>query len=93
MNIENQISQPWSSYEEIAPGIIVYHDVLPTDLDIINRLESVLQPLGNTGYAWQPAYVGYKQLMPEYRDCVDFKFKKTDIENDKSESSVMIDKN
>jgi hypothetical protein len=90
MNTENQMSQPWSSYEEIAPGIIVYHDVLPTDLEIVNRLESVLQPLGTPGYAWQPAYVGYQQLMPDYRDCVDFKFKKTDIENDKSESSIKL---
>jgi hypothetical protein len=43
-----------------------------------------------TGYSWQPAYVGYKQLMPEYRDCNDFKFKKTDIEHDKSPVSLNL---
>ena len=30
------------------------------------------------------------QRMPEYRDCVDFKFKKTDIQNDKSEASTQL---
>jgi hypothetical protein len=30
--------------------------------------------------------------MPDYRDCYDFKFKKTDIENDKSEDSLLLQK-
>jgi predicted 2-oxoglutarate/Fe(II)-dependent dioxygenase YbiX len=37
-----------------------------------------------------PAYVGYQQLMPDYRDCVDFKFKKTDIEQDTSKQSLEL---
>lgn len=89
MNTENNIIESWSSYEEISPGIFVYHDVLPKELNIIDRLESVL---GNkySDYNWQPAYVGYKQRMPEYRDCVDFKFKKTDIESNKSKESIEL---
>lgn len=79
----------WSSYEELAPGILIYHDVLPEDLKIIDRLEGVLGSQNET-YFWEPAYVGYKQRVPGYRDCVDFKFKKTDIEFDKSEASLQL---
>lgn len=89
MNTDQNAEVSWSSCEEIAPGIIVYHDVLKEDLDIINRLESVLGR-ERTNYRWQPAYVGYKQRMPEYRDCVDFKFKKTDIQNDLSPDSIKL---
>jgi len=68
------------------------------EFDLINKLENTLgsvagyrelSPEGKR-YHWQPAYVGYQQLMPEYRDCVDFKFKKTDIEKDKSEDSIKL---
>lgn len=82
----------WSGCEEIAPGILVYHDVLPKELDIINRLESVLDLNNSNNYNWQEAYVGYRQRMPEYRDCVDFKFKKTDIAWDNSEDSIKLQK-
>ena len=40
MSINNQELVSWSSCEEIAPGIMVYHDVLQEELDIINRLET-----------------------------------------------------
>ena len=89
MSTDQNAGVSWSSCEEIAPGIIVYHDVLKEDLDIINRLESVLGR-ERTNYRWQPAYVGYKERMPEYRDCVDFKFKKTDIQNDLSPDSIKL---
>jgi hypothetical protein len=88
MNTDNNNKQPWSSHEEISPGIFVYHDVLPKELDLINRLESVLS--NNARYTWQEAFVGYRQRMPEYRDCVDFKFKKTDMQYDKSEESIKL---
>jgi len=42
MNAINNELVSWSGVEEVAPGILVYHDVLPKDLDLINRLESVL---------------------------------------------------
>lgn len=90
----------WTSKESLGNGIIVYRDVIKKDLDIINRLENILgepapwgelSPDGKT-YHWLPAYVGYQQLMPEYRDCYDFKFKKTDIEGDPSEASILLQK-
>lgn len=85
--------QTWTEKENLGNGIVVYRGVLKPELDIINRLENTLKPLGDTtGYAWQPAYVGYQQLMPDYRDCVDFKFKKTDIEADTGEASLALQK-
>jgi hypothetical protein len=79
----------WSSAEDLGSGIWVYRDVLTKDLDIINRLENNLD--SNTpGFSWQPAYVGYMERMPEYRECVDFKFKKKDIEANKSPVSLAM---
>lgn len=89
--IPNTITKTWSNKEQLGPGIFVYRDVIRPEIDVINRLESVLGPVhSDNRYAWQPAYVGYKQLMPEYRDCNDFKFKKTDIEHDKSDDSLKL---
>ena len=66
--------------------IAVYRNVLNKDLDIINRLEGLLSQ--SKYYNWQEALVGYRQRMPEYRDCVDFKYKKTDLKNDPGEVSL-----
>ena len=84
---EQQIS--WSSFENLGNGIFVYHDVLTEDLKIVETIEEVMQDQNNH-YNWGPAYVGYQQLMPDYRDCVDFKNKKTDIIHDKSESGLKL---
>jgi len=81
--------QTWSSVEELSPGIFVYHDVLPTDMDIINRLEEVLDDNTNY-YNYMEAMVGYGTKMPEYRDCWDFKYKKTDIMHDQSPASQKL---
>jgi hypothetical protein len=83
--------QTWTERQDLGSGIFCYKGVIKKEIDVINRLESNLKPLGdNTGYSWQPAYVGYKELMPEHRDCNDFKFKKTDLENDKSQNSLNL---
>lgn len=83
--------QTWSSAEEVAPGsgIWVYRDVLPKDMNIIERLESVLQDPTNQ-YNYQEALVGYSMKMPEYRDCVDFKYKKSDILQDTSPAGLAL---
>jgi hypothetical protein len=85
-NIEEQ---SWSSVEELAPGIFVYHDVLPKDMNIIERLEEVLGDRTNF-YRYMEAMVGYGMKMPEYRDCYDFKYKKTDIMHDPSPASKKL---
>jgi hypothetical protein len=99
MTTESKSTAPtWSSKEVLAPGIIVYRDVIKKEIDVINRLESNLGSVAEYGslspegkrYHWMPAYVGYQQLIPDYRDCVDFKFKKTDIIKDTSEESLKL---
>jgi hypothetical protein len=83
--------QTWTEKVDLGSGIFCYKGVINKGIDVIGRIEANLKPEGDmTGYAWQPAYVGYRQLMPEYRDCNDFKFKKTDIENDKSQVSLNL---
>jgi Rps23 Pro-64 3,4-dihydroxylase Tpa1-like proline 4-hydroxylase len=79
----------WSSVEELSPGIFVYHDVLPTDMNIVERLEQVLDDKSNH-YNYMEAMVGYGMKMPDYRDCYDFKYKKTDISHDSSEASQKL---
>lgn len=80
-------NQTWSSMDELGPGIFVYHDVIPTNS--ITRLEEVLNSERNP-YQYSEAMVGYGMKMPEYRDCFDFKFKKTDIESDRSSASIEL---
>lgn len=79
----------WSSFEDLGSGIFVYRNVLPQELEIIKRLEDNLDK-GNPRYRWMEAFVGYNQSMPEYRDCVDFKFKKADIVQDPSQESLNL---
>lgn len=88
---EQNSAKTWSTKEQLGNGISVYRNVIKPEIDVINRLETILAPV-NSGarYAWQPAYVGYQQLIPDYRDCNDFKFKKTDIQQDTSEESLNL---
>jgi Rps23 Pro-64 3,4-dihydroxylase Tpa1-like proline 4-hydroxylase len=79
----------WSSFENLGSGIFVYRDVLPKELEIIKRLEDNLNE-DHPRYKWMEAFVGYFQSMPEYRDCQDFKFKKSDIALDTSEQSLNL---
>jgi hypothetical protein len=81
----------WTEKENLGNGIVCYRNVIKPEFDVIGRLEANLKPEGDkTGYSWLPAYVGYQQLIPEYRDCNDFKFKKTDLEPDKSQTSLNL---
>lgn len=81
----------WDEKENLGNGIVRYGNIIKKDINVIERLESILGSVDSTkAFRWQPAYVGYKQLMPEYRDCVDFKFKKTDIQNDPRPESIAL---
>jgi hypothetical protein len=87
--------QTWTDKQDLGSGIFCYKGVIKKEFDVVNRIESNLGSVADYGqmspegnrYHWMPAYVGYQELMPDYRDCVDFKFKKTDIEHDQSETS------
>ena len=81
--------QTWTDISDLGNGILVYHGALKPEMDIINRLEDVVSDPNNQ-YNYSEAMVGYGMKMPEYRDCFDIKFKKTDIEHDESEASVKL---
>lgn len=83
--------QTWTSKVNHGNGIVCYKNVIKKEIDVINRIEAVVKPLGaDEQFTWQPAYVGYQQLIPDYRDCVDFKYKKTDIEQNKTPDSIKL---
>lgn len=62
-------------------GIYLYKNQLTKDLDLPKRIEEVIkcnenEDLENSPFSnirWQEALVGYRESMPEYRDCFDFK--------------------
>lgn len=81
--------QTWSSITDLGQGVVIYHDVLKPELNIIERLEEVVSDTENN-YNYAEAMVGYGMKMPEYRDCFDLKFKKSDIEHDTSEASLKL---
>ena len=82
--------ETWTDKQNFKNGIILYKNVIKKEIDVVNRLENVLGSVAGYGqlspegkrYHWLPAYVGYQELIPDYRDCVDFKYKKTDIERE-----------
>ena len=82
-------NKTWTDVEEVGPGIFRFSNNLPKDMNIIERLEEVILDPKNQ-YSYMDAMVGYGMKIPEYRDCVDFKYKKTDIEHDKSEASLKL---
>ena len=89
-NIDPQsIIKTWSEMQILAPGIVVYKNVIKKEFNIPNRLENILNSGGN--YKWRSATVGYGFKKPEYRDCLDFKFKKQDIRRDDKESNELRD--
>jgi hypothetical protein len=77
----SSIIKTWGEKQKLAPGIFVYKNVLKKDMDIINRLESVLNN-SNNPHKWREATVGYGFKKPEYRDCVDFKYRAADLPRD-----------
>lgn len=81
--------ETWSDVEEIGPGILVYRDVVFKNC--IDRLEEVLNDESNH-YNYSEAMVGYAMKIPEYRDCYDFKYKKTDIIHDRTDAGIKLQK-
>lgn len=83
----------WDNIDDLGSGIFIYRNTVKKELDIVNRLENALGDVNsNNLYKWNPAYVGYEELVPEHRDCNDFKFKKHDLRHDKSEKSKSLQK-
>ena len=59
----------------LATGLVLYKNVF--EKDIIQDMEEVLSGKGH--FKWSPALVGNRQRVIDYRDCLDFKFKKSNI--------------
>lgn len=66
------MNQTWSSKEILFPGLWVYRDVVKPDLNLMERLVSVVNE-SNGQYNWRGATVGYDETRPSYRDCQDVK--------------------
>jgi hypothetical protein len=72
-------------YEILAPGIYVYRNALPKDMNIIERVENLLDNDEMRGreyeerYKWQSAEVGYGDIINDARKCRDWKFRPTDF--------------
>jgi hypothetical protein len=66
--------EPWSSKEELFPGVWVYRNAIKKELNITEKIESFIEK--NPHQEWQEALVGHQQKFPEYRDCLDFKIQK-----------------
>lgn len=71
----------WTEQEDLGNGIWKYKNVIPKEMNVVKTISSVLDG-PNPFLNWLPAYVGYREIMPEYRDCHDFKYKPGVIESD-----------
>jgi len=72
------------TYEYISDvklGIVVYRNVLPTSLRLIERLEETIGESTTHTYMWKEALVGDYQSMPEYRNCFDCKIDEVRAKN------------
>lgn len=61
-------------WEELAPGIVVYHNALPQEMRIIDRVEGGLAKPG-TRFSWQAAGLNFGHTDEAHRKCRDFKIK------------------
>jgi hypothetical protein len=68
--------------ENPANGVYIYKNTLNKELDLVSRLEKVMEDNSGAGdwLKWSEAQVGDYQTMKDYRDCVDFKVRKIDFE-------------
>ncbi len=73
----------------IIPGLVLYKNILLEGNKIIENIENALSD--NSNYKWSPAMVGNRQRVPDYRDCLDFKFKKSTIIGTDDKSEIIKD--
>ncbi len=73
----------------VIPGLVLYKNILLEGKKIIDNIENALSDDSN--YKWSPAMVGNRQRVPDYRDCLDFKFKKSTIVGTDEKSEIIKD--
>lgn len=71
----------------IIPGLVLYKNIIVDGQKIIDNIEGALS--NNSNYKWSPAMVGNRQRVPDYRDCLDFKFKKSTIVGTDEKSEII----
>jgi hypothetical protein len=67
--------------ENPAIGVYIYRNTLDKEMKLVERLENVIEDNQDEWFKWSEAQVGDYQTMKDYRDCVDFKVRKTDVES------------
>lgn len=67
------------NFYEIGTGIIVYKNAIPSELNIIERLEASLN-IEDSPFKWNEAKVGFFEDNKDHRNCQDFKYKKEQID-------------
>lgn len=86
-NSENVLPASFLDKTVIIPGMVLYKNILNLGEKIIEDIEGVLSHSLN--YKWNPAMVGNRQRVPDYRDCLDFKFKKSNITGTDKNSEII----
>lgn len=77
--------------EELFPGVWVYRNALPENLNIIERLNEIgisAEKEQDTRFAWTFGFVGYSQKMPDYRNCEDIKV--AEIKEPRNETEKLV---
>ena len=73
----------------VAPGIVVYKNAIPVELNLVQRYENALTK-DNSRFAWEDAQVGYGDLENEHRNCKDFKYKIDNLGKEDQDSNDLI---
>lgn len=90
MSVDNNDGILPASYLDktvLIPGLVLYKNVIKQGSEIINNIEGALADGSN--YKWSQAMVGNRQRVPDYRDCLDFKFKKSTIVGTDANSEII----
>jgi hypothetical protein len=71
-------------------GVKVYKNTIPAESNIPNRLCNLLDNSTHEHFRWHDSLVGEGIVMPEYRDCVDFKMDESFISGTPKEYNDII---
>lgn len=77
-------------FEVLAPGIYVYHNAFPEEMNSIERIEKALSMPG-TRFSWKQAGLGYGPTDLDSRKCQDFKIREDALLPKDEYSKDMID--
>ena len=77
--------------EVVYPGIVMYKNAIPKELDFVNRVEASLDR-EDSPYKWVGARVGYFEENLDHRNCQDFKYKRDSIgeENEYNKDLLLL---